>query len=181
MKVKQSLKDPVFSLSSKLRRTLWNLTYICLFRYSPVPMRKYRLFILKCFGATVCNSANVYPSANIWYPKNLILGEDSTLGPKVNVYNQGLVVIGKRAIISQGAHICASTHNYNDALHPLILAPIAIGDDVWICAEAFIGPNVVIDKGCVIGARAVLTKNTEEWGVYAGNPCKRVNERKRFN
>ncbi len=180
VKNKQNLQDPVFSFWSKLRRAMWNCVYICLFRYSPIPMRRYRLFILKCFGATVCKTANVYPSAKIWHPKNLMLGGNSTLGPAVIVYNQGLITIGERVIVSQGAHLCASTHDYNNPLHPLILAPISIENDVWVCADAFVGPNVTLSQGSVIGARAVMTKSAEEWSVFGGNPAKKIKNRERF-
>jgi putative colanic acid biosynthesis acetyltransferase WcaF len=65
-------------------------------------------------------------------------------------------------------------------MHPLKLAPIKIEDNVWICADAFVGPGVTVFEGAVLGARGVLMKNTEAWGVYGGNPAIKVNNRERF-
>jgi len=181
IKVKSTLQSPVFSLQHKLIRVVWALTYTLLFRFSPVPFFSYRRWLLRCFGASIATGVNVYPSAKIWFPKNLVMKSGSTLGPNVNVYNQGAIVIGGNTIVSQGAHLCASTHDYNNPLHPLLLAPIQIEANAWICAEAFVGPNVTVAEGSVVGARAVLMKNTEAWGVYGGNPARKVNERERFD
>ncbi|MFC3093302.1 putative colanic acid biosynthesis acetyltransferase [Alteromonas sediminis] len=178
---KKSLNSPTFSLSNKMLRLLWLCCYLVLFRFSPTPLFFWRRFLLRAFGSKLGHGVNIYPSAKIWLPGNLEMKHKSTLGPSVKLYNQGRVVISEGATISQGAYICASTHDYNDPLHPLILGPITIGKHAWICADAFIGPNVNVADGCVIGARAVVNKNTESWSVYAGNPARKVNDRERFD
>jgi putative colanic acid biosynthesis acetyltransferase WcaF len=178
--IKDNLTSSSFSVRNKFERILWNVIYILFFRFTPVPMFKWRSFILRLLGSNVHFSARVYPTVNIWLPSNLIMGELSTLAPFVNIYNQGTITVGNRCIISQNSHICASTHDYNSEIHPLLLKPIVIGNDVWICAGAFIGPGVSIADGTVIGARAVMTKNSDPWSVYAGNPCRKVNVRKNF-
>ncbi len=180
MNQKQNLYSPVFSLSNKIKRLLWWLIYQLLFRYTPVPLFGYRRWILRMLGATIGSGVNIYPSAKIWLPENLSAGDGSALGPDVKIYNQGSISIGRDAIVSQGSHLCASTHNYNDPVHPLVLAPISIGDNVWICADSFIGPGVSIADGAVIGARAVQVKDAESWSVYAGNPSVKVKDRIRF-
>ncbi|MEH6542442.1 MAG: hypothetical protein V7721_00740 [Porticoccaceae bacterium] len=180
MKTKSALQSSTFSIYHKIVRVVWGLCYALLFRFSPVPCFSYRRWLLRCFGAKIAEKVNVYPSVKIWFPKNLVMQSGSTLGPKVNVYNQGGISIGMNAIVSQGAHLCASTHDYNNPLHPLLLAPISIEQNAWICADAFIGPGVTVAEGSVVGARAVVMKNTECWSVYGGNPAIKVNERKRF-
>ena len=178
---KKNLQSPVFSLRLKILRTLWAGAWFFLFRISPVPFFSLRNAILRLFGASLGSGVRIYPSVKIWWPANLKVEDFGTLGPNVNVYNQGNIAVRKAAIVSQGAHLCASSHNYNDPLHPLILSPIEIGANAWVCADAFVGPGVTVSEGSVIGARAVITKNTEAWGVYAGNPAKKVKERARFS
>jgi putative colanic acid biosynthesis acetyltransferase WcaF len=167
---KTKLQSSVFSYKNKLIRVLWSIIYHLLFRYSPVPLFGYRRLILRCFGAKVGEKVNVYPSARIWLPGNLSIDDFSTLGPYVNVYNQGKISLGKNIIVSQGAYLCASTHDYNNILHPLLLGPIVIEDNVWLCTQSFVGPNVIVKAGTVLGAKAVLMKDSEPWCVYAGNP-----------
>ncbi len=52
-----------------------------------------------------------------------------------------------------------------------VYKPIIMEDDVWVGAHAVIMPGVVLKKGTVIGAGAVVTKSTEEYGIYVGNPA----------
>jgi acetyltransferase-like isoleucine patch superfamily enzyme len=40
-------------------------------------------------------------------------------------------------------------------------------------------PGVDIAEGCSIGAMALVNKSTQPWGIYVGNPAKRIKERKK--
>jgi len=177
---KQSLTSPVFSQRNKICRLLWKMVYLSLFRFSPVFLFKWRNFLLRAFGARLAASSRIYPSVKIWLPANLEMAELATLGPGVNVYNQGQITIGKEVIVSQGSHLCASTHDYNDPLHPLVLKPIVIEDHVWVCADAFVGPGVTLAQGAVVGARAAIFKNSQPWSVYSGNPAQLIKQRENF-
>ncbi|WP_413560633.1 CatB-related O-acetyltransferase [Bdellovibrio sp. HCB209] len=44
-----------------------------------------------------------------------------------------------------------------------------IGNDVWIGAEAMIMPGVRVGSGCVIGARAVVTRNVDPYSIVVGH------------
>lgn len=177
---KNSLQSPVFSKANKLARILWMIVYHSVFKWSPVPFFGYRRMLLRLFGANVGVGVNVYPTAMIWLPSNLTLHAGSSVGPHVKIYNQGEIVIGKNSIISQYSYLCASTHDYNDPLHPLILCPITIRSNVWVCADAFVGPGVTLNEGCVVGARAVVNRDATSWDVYAGNPARVVSKREQF-
>ncbi|WP_315985161.1 DapH/DapD/GlmU-related protein [Hymenobacter sp. BT188] len=134
-------------------------------------MHGWRAFLLRCFGAKVGRRVHVYPGVKIWAPWQLTLGEECGIANGAILYCQGRITVGRRAIISQGAHLVAGTHDYSDPGFPLITKPIHIGDHVWIAAEAFIHPGVTIGEGCVIGARAVVAKDMPAWMVCAGHPC----------
>jgi len=47
-------------------------------------------------------------------------------------------------------------------------------DGVAIGGGAIILPKVRIDMGCIIGAGALVTKDCERFGVYVGQPAKRI-------
>lgn len=133
--------------------------------------------MLKVFGAKVGKGVHVYPGVKIWAPWNLELMDECGVGSGAILYSQGKITIGRRAIISQGAHICTGTHDYSKTGHPLITAPIVIGDKAWIAAEAFIHPGVTVGEGAVIGARSVVTRDMPSWMVCAGHPCMPLRER----
>ena len=79
--------------------------------------------------------------------------------------------------ISQGVHMCAGTHDYNDLTMPLLKSPINIGADAWVCADAFVGPRVTIGNRTIVGARGVVIKNVGDNVVVAGNPAIFIKER----
>ncbi len=168
-----------FSLKNKIGRLLWNLTFLILFRpFASRIFKKWRVLILKCFGAKLEWSSHVYASVKIWAPWNLEIGAYSSLGPKVDCYNQGKIIIGENTVISQKTYLCASSHDYNLKDFPLVLKPILIGSGIWIAAEAFIGPSVIIGNNAVVAARAVVVKNVDANTIVGGNPAKFIKTRK---
>lgn len=165
-----------YTRKEMLMRVLWGLGQV-VFRFTPRPCFGLRRSILRSFGATVGPNVNIYPSALIYYPWNLEIGKDSCIGEWALVYNLGRVTIGSRSTISQRVHLCAGTHDYRNPALPLIKPPIRIGDSVWVCADAFLGPNVTVGNGSVVGARSVVTRDVKAWTVVVGNPAKFVKTR----
>jgi putative colanic acid biosynthesis acetyltransferase WcaF len=157
-------------------RVLWALVTPA-FRLSPRPFFAWRCFLLRLFGAKVGRNAHVYPSATIYLPWNLELGAESSIGEWTLIYNLGPVRIGAQATISHRAHLCAGTHDYSDPTLPLLRQLIEVGQQAWVCADAFIGPNVRIGQGAVVGAGSVVVKDVPDWAVVAGNPAKVIKAR----
>jgi putative colanic acid biosynthesis acetyltransferase WcaF len=100
------------------------------------------------------------------------------IGPGARLYNQGHIRIGAGTVVSQRAHLCASSHDLSDPHFQLILRPIAIGERCWIAAEAFVGPGVTMADRAVLAARGVLFGDAEADGVYSGNPAVLLKSRK---
>src|ERR1041385_3976547 len=161
---------PNYSLSETARRVLWMLGQ-WLFRFSPRPCVSWRNWLLRCFGARIGDHVHIYNSAQIYFPWKLCIADWSSIGEGVFIYNLGAVKIGKSVTISHRAHLCAGTHDYCKPDMPLLKTPIEIQDQVWICAEAFVGPGAVIGEGAVVGARAVVLGHVDPWPVVAGNPA----------
>lgn len=157
-------------------RVAWSLVS-WLFRFSPRPCFGFRRWLLRCFGAVVGNQVHIYPSARIYFPWNLTIGDWSSIGEWALIYNLGKVTIGERATLSQNVHVCAGTHDYADPALPLIRPPITIGDSAWVCADAFVGPGVTVSEGAVVGARSVVVKDVPAWTVVAGNPARVIKPR----
>ncbi len=103
-----------FSLANRITRVAWGLTWLVLARFTPPPLHAWRRLILKAFGAKIGRGARVHASVRIWLPANLELGDNTLIGPGAHLYNQGRITVGARTVISQGAHICASTHDIAD-------------------------------------------------------------------
>jgi len=162
-----------FSLKNKLGRLIWNGIYYIFFRPFPTRLfKKWRNLLLKLCGAKIEWTSHVYASAKIWAPWNLELGEYSTLGPHVDCYNQGKIIIGNNTVISQKTYLCASSHDYSKIDFPLLLKPITIGNGVWISADVFIGPGVIISDKVIVAARSVVVNKIDENFIVGGNPAK---------
>ncbi len=169
--------DACFSLANRVARCCWGICYLLFFRFSPRPLHRWRVLVLKCFGAKLGNNCHVYPKVSIWAPWNLSMHDDACMADGVNCYSMGKIEIGEKAVISQGVHLCTGTHDYNDPNFQLITRPIRIKAQAWVCTESFIGPGVTIEQGAVIGARSVVNNNMPAWMVCVGNPCKPLKKR----
>ena len=172
-----TITGPSFSLRNRIIRVIWGIVVVLFFKYSPKPFHAWRAFLLRIFGAKVGRGVHVYPGVKIWAPWNLELADECGIANGAILYSMGKIKIGRRSVISQGAHLVAGTHDYTQPNFPLVIKPINIGDYVWIATEAFVHPGINIGDGCVIGARSVVTKNMPNWMVCAGHPCDIIKER----
>jgi acetyltransferase-like isoleucine patch superfamily enzyme len=110
------------------------------------------------------------------------IGHHSHCAPNAILYGHGGLEIGPYCNIA--AHVVFATVGHNHhvtdcpmAQVPGLTGPITLEEDVWVCANATILANTRIAHGCVIGANAVLTQDTQPRGVYMGVPAKRVKDR----
>lgn len=170
-------RQPAPTFRNKLARAAWGITWLLLYRPSPRPMHRWRALLLRAFGARVGRGAMPYPSARIWAPWNLIMGEGSTLGDNVDCYSVARILIGPHASVSQRAYLCTASHDLDQPDHPLVTAPIVIAAYGWVAAEAYVGPGVTIQCGGVVAVRAVATRDVAAWSVVAGVPARPIRVR----
>lgn len=156
---------------------LWELIWTLVVRWLPKFCYPWYCFLLKLFGCKIYGKPFIAPSCRIYAPWLLEIHDKACLGLRSEIYNLGQVKIGKRAVIAQYSYLCNGTHDFNDEKLLLLVGDMEIEEDVFIGAKAIILPGLHISKGSIIGAGAVLTKDTEEFYVYGGNPAKILKER----
>jgi putative colanic acid biosynthesis acetyltransferase WcaF len=154
----------------QVARMLWNVISP-LFRLSPRPLWAWRRMLLRAFGAEVGSEVHVYPTVRITMPWNIRIGDQAAIGDRAILYALGPIEIGPRATISQGAHLCAGTHDITLLDRPLVKSPITIGAEAWIAADAFIGPGVKVGERAIVGARSVAMKDIAPGWIAVGNPA----------
>jgi putative colanic acid biosynthesis acetyltransferase WcaF len=165
------------SLSNKLLRVLWQIAWVLFYRPSPRVLHGWRRMLLRLFGARIGANAHPYPSAIIWAPWNLEMGEHSCLSENVDCYSVDSIRLGPHATVSQYSFLCTASHDYAIPRMPLITAPITIERGAWIAADVFVGPGVTIGEGAVVGARSTVLKDVGPMLVVAGNPPRILGER----
>ena len=173
----EKYKDSL-TLSNKLKRLVWNVFCLILFRPFAGPLFwRWRNVVLRLFGAEIGAGCKISNSAKIWAPWNLYLGRMVCIGPGSKIYSADKIFIGDKVTISQGAYLCGASHDINYLNKPLITAPIRIERFSWVCADAFLGMGVTIGEGAVVGARAAVFKDVEPWTVVGGNPARFIKKR----
>lgn len=55
---------------------------------------------------------------------------------------------------------------------------VEIGKHVIIGTSSIVFPGVILAEGCSVGAMTLVNKSTDPWGIYVGNPAKRIRDRK---
>lgn len=168
---------PAPSGGDKVRRFLWAVVEATAYRCSPTPLHAWRRVLLRLFGARIARGAAPYPTARIWAPWNLEMEEGSCIGPRAQCYSVGRISLGAGSIVSQGAHLCAATHDHLDPSFPLMVGDIRVGREAWVAADAFVGPGVTVGDRALVGARAVVVRDVEHDVVVAGNPARPVGTR----
>ena len=53
-----------------------------------------------------------------------------------------------------------------------MVAPVAIGDDVWLGARVIVLKGVTIGDGAIVGAGSVVTRDIPPWSIAGGQPAK---------
>jgi putative colanic acid biosynthesis acetyltransferase WcaF len=148
-----------------------------MFRISPRPLWGFRCALLRLFGAKIGKYVRLHPTVRISIPWNLVIEDGVGIGDESILYALGSITIGEAATVSQGAHICAGTHDFRDPDMPLMKQPVCVGSGAWICAEAFVGPGVTIGQMAVVGARAVVMRDVPAAAIMVGNPARQTGQR----
>lgn len=160
------------------KRFVWYFKNAVLFKSSIPWPNSLKVFTLRFFGAKVGKGVNIKPCVNIKYPWLLTIGDYVWLGENVWIDNLAEVEIGDNVSISQGAMLLTGNHNYKKESFDLIIGKIKIEEGVWIGAQCVVCPGVTMKSHSILTVGSVLTKDTEPYMIYQGNPAVAVKERK---
>jgi chloramphenicol O-acetyltransferase type B len=117
--------------------------------------------------------SNFYIGRDSLIETDCIIGSDVIIGNKVGIigkYDHNFQQIG--VPIRRASQVRDFDYNWKG-----IGQITKIGNDVWIGYGATIIGGVTINDGAIIAAGSVVTKNVEEYTIYAGNPAKKIADR----
>ena len=78
---------PAFTFGNRLRRSMWNICWILLYRFSPRLLHAWRALLLRAFGATLGPHCHFYPKSKVWAPWNLVCADHVCAGDDAEIYN----------------------------------------------------------------------------------------------
>lgn len=169
-----------FTTREKYARLLWAMVQATLFRLSFTTWYRWRVLLLRLFGAKVDWSCRIRRTACFECPWNFTAGPNCAVGDHAIIYALGPITLGRRVSISQYSHLCAGTHDFSRFDLPLLRPPITLKDDAWLGADAFVGPGVTLHEGALLGARSSAFSDLEPWSINVGNPAKKIRDRQRM-
>jgi len=116
---------------------------------------------------------------------DIIIGDNCYINSGTVIYSGHGVVMGNWVLIAANCTLSASNHEFGskdktvyDQRFKASRGGIIIEDDVWIGANTVISDGAVLRKGAIIAACSFVNKEVESYGIYAGNPLKKIGERK---
>lgn len=109
------------------------------------------------------------------------LGEHSIITAFAIINGGADVIIGRKCIIGPRASINANEHLFSRDQYirdqGFLHKAVHIEDDCWLAANITIMKGVRLARGTVVGSNAVVTADTEPYGIYAGIPARKIGER----
>ncbi len=143
-----------------------------------------RYIVYKPLFGQIKSIPYIFPGVRFVYMKGINLGKGVLINSNTYIYGKGGIEIGDNVLISPNCSIVAGDHTI-DSNHLIIEQPsksekIIIGKDSWIGANSVVVGGVTIAEGSVIGAGAVVTKDTEPYSINIGVPAQKSGERKRI-
>lgn len=111
--------------------------------------------------------------------RNIEFGDNVYIAHNAWINGTGGLRFGNDVIISPNTIIATTKHQYLNGKISNIKsdnAPIDVGDGTWIAGNCTVILGVSIGKGNIIAAGSVVTKDTNDYGLYAGAPVKLIKE-----
>jgi len=164
---------------------------------------------LKEFGfGYLGKNVKISDKASIYDPEHIEIGDNSRIddycvisgkviiGCYCHITPMCLVAGGKPGIflsdfctLAYGVKVFSQSDDYSgetltNSLVPAkykseIFQPVLLGRQVIVGAGSIIFPGVEVAEGCAIGAMTLVLKSTKPWGIYVGNPARRIKDRKK--
>jgi len=132
-------------------------------------------------GAVVDSFVKIKPAGG---EGDLSIGAFSVINSGCVLYTGNGIKIGVGVAVAANCTFAPTNHEFRSKSIPIrqqgfqrSRGGIIVGDDVWIGANCTILDGTVIERGVVIGAGSVVRGHLREYGVYVGNPIRKITER----
>jgi maltose O-acetyltransferase len=107
----------------------------------------------------------------------LVIGDNCVINAKCRLDSRGTLEIGNNVSVSESVIFLTADHNDDLIGVTRESKKTAVEDYVWIGTRAMVLPGVRIEKGGIVGAGAVVTRDVKYLNIVAGIPAKKINMR----
>lgn len=120
-------------------------------------------------GVEIGNYVHIGVGCSLIGAEKITLSDFSGLSSRVSIYSSSDDYTGENLTNP------TIPDKYKKVLH----APVFLGRHAIVGSGSVILPGIRINEGAAIGALSLVTKECEEFTIYAGNPAKRIRKRSR--
>lgn len=111
--------------------------------------------------------------------KGLVIGDNTVIGHFAHIVAMREVEIENNVLMADRVFVTDCTHDYGNALIPIINQGVSFLKSVKIGEGSWLGENVCVlgssvGKHCVIGSNSVVTSDIPDYSVAVGIPAKVV-------
>lgn len=143
-----------------------------------------RSFFYRLLFSRLDGFAFIYPGAWLDHSWNLHAGRSLAINTGAFISARAPIRFGDGVLVGPNVVMVSSNHRFDLPDRPICeqghaLAPITIGDDCWIGANAVILAGVTLAEGTIVSAGAVVTKDTEPYSIVGGSPAEKIGSRPR--
>jgi len=110
--------------------------------------------------------------------RGLTIGKDSVINTRCKLDTRGEIKIGQKVSISQEVAIITADHDVEAQDFNGRTRNVIIEDFAWIGTRAMILPGVIIGKGAIVAAGALVNKNVQPFTVVGGVPARFLKNRR---
>lgn len=140
-----------------------------------------RICYLSNFFKSTGKLVNIQPGVHFEGLHNISIGDYSGIGRNSIIIASCKLIIGQNVMIAPELIVFTANHEMKKDL-PMIhqsitIAPVTIGNDVWIGARVTILAGVSVGDGAIIAAGAVVTKSVEPYSIVGGIPARPIGTR----
>lgn len=138
-----------------------------------IPSRRIRRFWYGyAMKFTISSSASIHMSCRFDAADGLTVGDNTVINSHCRIDTRGTINIGKNVSISSEVIILTASHDPGSEFFDGYIKSVSIEDYVWIGTRAMILPGVVVGKGAIIAAGAIVTRSVPSGTIVAGVPAK---------
>lgn len=106
------------------------------------------------------------------FGRNMYFGENTYINRSCHFQDQGGITIGNNNLIGHQVVFATVDHDFDpDKRGDIHVAPILLGDNVWIGSNATILKGVTIGKGAIVAAGSVVKDDVKAYTLVGGNPA----------
>ena len=138
---------------------------------------------------------NIVIGTNCRIDDNCILTGNIVIGDNCHIAANTIISGGRRSSVTiednvtlaYGCIVLSRSNdylgNYPPGMNAIEMNEIQLELDTYIEEHCILGmrssvlPGVRLRRGTALGAHSLLTKSTQEWGIYVGSPAQRLKER----